>query len=359
MKKLNRNNIAKRVTARPFKKRLSADERARQAFGNVPNITNETVAKHREDIIGGARKYIYPLKHSRRRAVIISSSIFITALVLFMSYTAVSLYKLQSTSGFIYGITKVIPFPVAKAGDSWVSYNSYLFELRHYMHYYTTQQDADFNGKDKGQLDEYKKQAMQDVINDAYVKQLAKKNDVRVTTADVDRQVQLVRSQNRLGSSERQFNEVLNEFWGWDENDFKRSLQQEMLAQAVVAKLDTATNKQAQDTLTQLKGGADFATLASQVSQDAATKSNGGQYPQPIDKNDGSISAIVAAELAKLQPGQYSGVINTGYSLEIVKVNAITDGKIQASHITFNYKSINDYITPLKKDNPSSEYIKF
>src|SRR4051812_4849609 len=117
---------------RPFKRRKAAEERAHEAFANVPRITNETVAEHREDVLAGARKYIYPLKHSRRRAVVISSTIFIAALVVFLTYTTISLYKLQSTSGFMYGVTKVVPYPVAKAGNSWVSYNSYLFELRHY-----------------------------------------------------------------------------------------------------------------------------------------------------------------------------------------------------------------------------------
>ena len=48
----------------------------------------------------------------------------------------------QSTSGFIYDVSLVVPFPVAKAGPNWVSYESYLFELRRNMHYYQTQQQA-------------------------------------------------------------------------------------------------------------------------------------------------------------------------------------------------------------------------
>lgn len=344
---------------RPFKRRQATEERVKEAFANVPNITNETVAEHREDVLAGARKYIYPLKHSRRRVVVISSTIFITAFVVFMAYVTVSLYKFQSTSGFLYGVTKVIPFPVAKAGSSWVSYNSYLFELRHYMHYYETQQGVDFDSKSgKEQLENFKKQALDQVSNDAYVKQLAKKDHVRVSERAVTNQVELVRAQNRLGTSQREFEEVLNEFWGWNENDFRRSLKQQMLAQAVVAKLDTDTVKQADDTLAQLKAGADFATLAAQVSEDDATKANSGQYAAPIDRNNADIPAAVMVQLAKLQPGQYSEVINTGYSLEIVKVNSVQDGKIQASHIAFNFKPVDDYTAPLKAKNPPKDYIK-
>lgn len=344
---------------RPLKRRQGADERIKEAFANVPKITNETVAEHREDILKGARKFIYPLKHSRRRAVIISSSIFAAAILVFMVYVSASLYRVQSTDGFAYGVTKVIPFPVAKAGDAWVSYESYLFQLRRYMHYYTTQQEADFNGEEKAQLANYKQQALDGVIDDAYVKQLAQQSNLSVTDAAVDRQVRLVRSQNRLGASEQEFREVLNEFWDWDVNDFKRSLQQEMLAQAVVAKLDTDTTTRANAALAQLRNGADFATVATQQSQDDATKANGGKYAAAIDPTNTDIAPAVVAELTKLQPGQYSGVINTGYALEIVRVDGVQDGKLQASHISFNFKPVEDYIKPLKDANKPRHYISF
>lgn len=342
----------------PVQRRKDAEQRLKEAFANVPKITNETVAEHREDVLAGARKYIYPLKHSRRRAIVISSAIFVTAVLVFLTYTSVALYKFQSTSGFLYGVTKVIPLPVAKAGSSWVSYNSYLFELRHYMHYYATQQGVNFSDSSgKAQLANYKKQAMQQVVRDAYVKQLAKKNHVSVSAKQVDQAVALVRSQNRLGSSQHEFDEVLNEFWGWDESDFKRELRQQLLTQAVVAKLDTTTNERAGTVLGQLNRGADFATLANEFSDDVTTKANGGQYGAAIDRNNGDLPAAVMIELFKLQPGQLSGLVNTGYALEILKVNSVQDGKVQASHILFTYKPISTYVTPLEKQHPAHHYI--
>lgn len=341
-----------------IKRRKAPEERLKEAFANVPKITNETVAEHREDVLRGARRFIYPLKHSRRRAVIISSSIFVAAIIIFLVFVSVSLYRFQSTSGFMYGVTRVIPFPVAKAGSSWVSYNSYLFELKHYMHYYETQQDVDFDSQSgKEQLANYKKQALQQVINDAYVKQLAKENGVRVSGREVSNQVALVRAQNRLGTSQREFEEVLQEFWGWDRNDFRRALQQQLLAQKVVAKLDAETNQQADLAKQKLDAGADFAQVAKELSEDEATKANGGQYGFDINRNNTDIPAEVMAALFRMQPGQYSDVINTGYSLEIVKVDSAENGNIKASHITFNYKPISDYIDPLKAKSSASKYI--
>ena len=106
----------------------------------VPFITNETVAEHREEVLKGARKYVYPLQHSKHRIVIVSATIFITLVAALFGYGAVALYKLQSTSTFVYRITQVVPFPVARVQGHMVAYENYLFELRHYMHYYETQQ---------------------------------------------------------------------------------------------------------------------------------------------------------------------------------------------------------------------------
>jgi parvulin-like peptidyl-prolyl isomerase len=251
----------------------------------------------------------------------------------------------------MYGVTKVAPYPVAKADGSWVSYNSYLFELRHYMHYYETQQGVDFNSESgKQQLNNYKKQALDQVTNDAYVKQLADKNSVSVSDKAVSEQIDLMRAQNKLGTSHRELEEVLNEFWGWNIRDFRRSLKQQMLGQAVAAKLDTAATTKSNDALKRVQAGEDFNTVATAVSE-------GQQYGAPIDRKDANLSPRVLAKLFAMQPGEVSGIIDTGYSFEIVKVNSVAEGKVQASHIEVGYKPINTHTDPLKKANKPQEFI--
>jgi hypothetical protein len=120
-------------------------------------ITNDNLSEHREEVLSSARKYIYPLQHSKHRIVLISTGIIIAVVVAFFTYCTVALYKTKSNSGFLYGVTRVVPFPVAKAGPSFVAYENYLFELRHYIHYYQTQQKLDFNSEaGQQQLAEYK-----------------------------------------------------------------------------------------------------------------------------------------------------------------------------------------------------------
>jgi parvulin-like peptidyl-prolyl isomerase len=342
----------------PFKRRVKADDKLVQALQNLPQITNETVAEHREEVLSGARKYIVPLSHSKRRIIVITSSLVGLAIVVFFIYCGLALYKFQSTSTFTYGVTQVLPFPVAKAGGSWVSYESYLFELRHTMHYYQSQQHENFSTKSgKQHLHQLQHIALNQVISDAYVKQLARQHHVGVSVAEVNDEVALVRSQNRLGSNDQVFRSVLNEFWGWTVSDFQRELRQQLLTQKLTAKLNTDTQAHAEAALSQLKGGTDFAKLATQVSDDASTKASGGNYGAAIDQANRDIAPEVSNELFKLGPGQYSNIISTSYGLEIVKVIDTDGHKVHAAHIEFNFQPISTYLKPLETKNPPHRYI--
>ncbi|HEX7368409.1 MAG TPA: SurA N-terminal domain-containing protein [Candidatus Saccharimonadales bacterium] len=335
------------------------DNRLVEAIQNLPRITNETVAEHREEVLSSARKYIYPLSHSKRRVVSITVGLLILAVVVFFAYCGIAVYKLQSSSTFIYTVSKVIPFPAARVGSSWVSYESYLFELRHTMHYYVSQQQENFStAAGKRHLAQLRQQAMAQVVQDAYVKQLAAKYHVSVSDQAVDNEVSLVRQQNRLGSSNQVFDEVLSEFWGWTQADFKRELKMQLLTQAVVSKLDTGAWARANSALSQLQNGASFATLAAQDSDDTTTKGNDGNYGFAIDRSNSDIAPQVVGALFQLQPGQTSGIINTGYSLEIDKVTSISDGKVNAAHIVFDFKPISAYIQPLQKSEKPHQFIQ-
>lgn len=325
---------------------------------DAPRITNETVAEHRDEVLSSARKYIYPLQHSRHRIVTISIVIFILAVIAFFSYTLLALYKFHTTSTFMYRVTQVIPFPIAKAGPSFVAYENYLFEVRRYSHYYETQQNVDFSTKaGKSQLDDFQKRALDSVVNDAYVKQLAKEHGVSVSRADVNEQIALLRSQNRLGGSDQVFEDVLKEYWGWSVDDFRRELSKQLLAQKVVSKLDTDAHARAASYVAQLQGGADFAELAKQNSDDQATKANGGEYGISIEKNNRDLNPRVLDELFKLQPGQTSGVIETPTGLEVVKVIENNNGKIRAAHIAVSFKPITTYVDQLKNEKKPRRFI--
>jgi hypothetical protein len=333
---------------------------------DVPKITTENISEHREEVLKGARKYIYPLAHSKQRIIFVTVSVMVTALIALLVYCSLALYKFYQYNTFVYRVTQVVPFPIAKAGGHYVDYENYLFELRHYVHYYESQQQRDFAGADHQQLIQFRQQALNNVINYAYIKQLASQNGVGVSSKEVNERLSEVREQNRLGGNDKVFADVLRSYWGWSINDFKRSLKQEILAEKVAAKLDTGANQRAQAALAQLKSGADFATLAKQVSEDPSAKANGGDYGAPITKTNPNVPPSVINALFSMKVNDVSGILlaspvlsNQGPSLQIVKLTGVNGNSVTAEHIVFNINDLMNNVKALKGQKPANNYVHF
>lgn len=323
-------------------------------------ITNDNLSEHREEVIGSARKYKYPLRQSKHRLVVISLTLFFLAVVSFFSYSVLALYKFKSESGFIYQISKIIPFPLARVGSDFVSYESYLFEINWYKHYYESQQNVDFDSESgKVQLNDYRKRASQKVINDGYVKKLAKERNISVTGKEINREVEVYKSQNRLGANDEQLKTVLSDYYGWSVADFRSTLAQKLLTQKVVADLDTETRQKAEDAISQINAGKDFAELAKEVSEDPSSSKNGGEVNILIDKDNIDMSPSTIDILFELESGEVSGIINVGYGLEIIKNLEKVDDKIKAAHIIFNFKNINEYLGEIKDRVETRTYVSF
>lgn len=339
-------------------KRLKRKQAAAPVEPGAPRITTETIAEHREEVISSARKYIYPLQHSKHRILLLSTSVIIFSIIGFFAYCTVALYRLHNSSTFLYRVTQVLPFPVAKAGKQYVAYENYLFELRHYTHYYQSQLKLDFSSvAGKAQLEAFEKQALDKVVSDAFVGQLADKYKISVSNKELDEQIAIVREQNRLGTSDQAFEDVLRDYWGWNVDDFKRSLRAQLLAQKVVATLDTETKQRANTALDELNKGVPFAEVAKKYSDDTATKENGGDFGT-VDKTNRDLTAQTTEALFAAKPGGYSGIINIGYSLEIVKnIEQVSPTKAHGAHILFNFKEVSVYLNDIKKQEKTRTFI--
>lgn len=333
-----------------------------EEVGGTPRITNETVAAHREEVLSGARKYIYPLQHSKHRVVLISTGIAIAVLLGFLTFCVVSLYYFQSTSGFLYRVTQVLSLPIARSGRDFIAYENYLFELRHYMHYYENQQDLGFDTETgKQQLQNYKQRAIDKIINDAVIKQIAKEKGISVTDAELDKQFDIARVQNRLGGSDQVFEDVLREYWGWAVKDYRRSLRSEMLAQEVAAALDEEATALANQASAELAAGADFAAVVGAYSTDAESKALGGDFGV-VDKSNRNISPQTIDTLFNLGVGQVSKPIiipyGTGYAYEILKNLEVQGDDVKGAHIIIQLKDINEFLNDRKDQKPVRMYVK-
>ncbi|MDQ3159291.1 MAG: peptidylprolyl isomerase [bacterium] len=341
--------------------RRKEKEQAKAIPSSVPNITNTSIAQHRDEVLGSARKLIYPLQHSKHKIVLVSTSVFVISLIVFFTYTTLSLYRFQQNNIFLYRVTQVVPFPIARVGSEFVAYENYLFELRRYVHFYVRQQRLDFenNQLDRTQLEAFRQQALDRIISFVYVKRLADTNNVDVSDAEVDYNVELLRSQNRLGSNEEQLDDVLQKFYGWNRGDFERYLYQDLLAQKVTEALDPDTTARANKAKAELDSGADFADVAKKYTDDVTTKENGGEFGFKIKQDARDITPKAAEALFGLKKGEISKVINTGYSLEIFMIIDKKDNTVEAAHIQFNFKDISGPLNDLKEESPAREYVTF
>jgi hypothetical protein len=350
----------KQKLARLREKRLAKKEQQEAAL--IPKITNENVAEHREEILSGARKYIYPLQHSKHRIVILTTSLVVATILIFAASTVYLLYRKQTSSSFMYQVSKVIPYPVARTGNTFIAYENYLFELRHYIHYYETQQKLSFEteaGQD--QLAAYKKRALQDVVDLAYTKMIAREKGISVSPAEIDDQIRIAKEQKRLGSSEAIFEDVLREYWDWSVDDFRRSLSNELLIQKVTRALDAETEQKATEALAKLTAGNDFGEVAKEYSDEASTKDNGGDFGD-VDATNRTVSQQTVDTLTHLEQGQISQVkvipYETGYALEIVKNIEKKGNGAHGAHIIFKLKDLEATLNDRKEAQPYRLYVK-
>lgn len=321
-------------------------------------ITNETVAEHRERVLAGGRKFKYPLQYTKHRVLFISILISVLAVVIFVAFFAYQLYPGQAYDKFTYELTRVIPVPVAKVDNDWVRYSDYLSGLRSSVHYLTTKEAFNFNSADgKRVLDYQKRLALDKAIKDTYVAKLAATNHITISNKEVDDFVQQQIQSNNLGVSQDVYKQVINDYYDWTFDEYKASVQKQLLDKKVNAALDTTSKNTATQVAQQLAAGADFATLAKQYSEDPLSKVQGGDVGF-VSKSSEDPNRLVTAASA-LQINQSSGVIEGSDGFYIVKLlEKNPSGDVHFAKIFIAYKVVNQGLATLKQQGKVQEFIK-
>jgi peptidyl-prolyl cis-trans isomerase C len=99
----------------------------------------------------------------------------------------------------------------------------------------------------------------------------------------------------------------------YDESVAKTQPEEEVRARHILVK----TEKEAQDVLAKLKGGADFEKLAREISTDPSAKTNGGDLEY---FSKGQMVAEFSDAAFKLNKGQISQPVKTQFGFHIIKV---------------------------------------
>ena len=328
-------------------------------------VVTGTIEKHRRRIIRRAQQYRSFFINTNQHMVGISLVVLIGAGLLFSGFVYLQLYRNQDHSAFIYNVTRVVPLPAARVGSSFVAYKDYLRHLRRQIHYFEVQQQIDFDqpeADDQITLAELKNAAMQRVLDQVYIKKLAQKYDLSVTRGEIDDNLRLLQSQNKLGRDLGDIEDVLENFWGLTLAEYRQIVEDNILQHQVIRQVDIEMGNNAyarmERIVRRLNGGEEFADLAVRHSEDVTTAINGGEYNFLIDLEEQDEHPLVLEAIFETPVGQFSDIVDTGQRLEVVKVLSDEgEGLRRAAHISISYLTLSDVLREIRQKEPATIYI--
>lgn len=214
-----------------------------------------------------------------------------------------------------------------------------------------------FEGADgEGRLLDFKQRLLDNLVNQKLVTQAAEEKGIKVTDADVDKQI----DQLKTGFTDTKQFEAALKSAGYTVDTLKGQVKEQLLTQKLIESLaaegavSQAEIKQyydknkaqfyqkaakrashilfkpedkskAESVLKELKGGAEFSVEAKKYSTDTATATKGGDLGWP---NTPYVTEFQTA-LDKLKVGEMSGLVKTPYGYHIIKVTEERKAKQQ------------------------------
>lgn len=330
----------------------------KQLEAPADRITSDTLAEHREKVLAGGRKFKYPVQYARHKLVLNAIIISVGALILLAGAGWYALYKGQTTSEFMYHVTRVIPVPVAVVDGQPVRYSDYLMMYRSYEHYLVEKGQVDVTTKDgKSQLDFYKSQAMDDVIADAYAAKLAQSLNISVSDADFETFLKQQRQSSDGEVSEATYNAVINDYYDWSPSEYREAMKRKLLRQKVAYAVDDTAQSLAKNIETMIgQGNTDLNDIAAKLNAPASgTVTYWAESWVPKSNQDGGL----AAAAAQLKKGQISTAVKTSvgdgyYYVKLIDSNAT---QVQYSYIHVPLKAFDNQLETAENDGKVQKYI--
>ncbi len=315
-------------------------------------VTNDTVSEHRDEILSKGRQFKYPFQHSKHRIALISVILVVLGIVLVGTFTSLRLYTWQSTNDFTYRITQVLPFPMARVNGTWVSYESYLFELRSSVHWQQKYGTTDLNSPDgRRQIDYLKRSALDKAMVNAIAHSLADEHNITVSQGEVDQVV------DRIKASGGNLEQILGESFNFTEKELRRYIKDNILRRKVAKELDQEAPKRAEELLQQVRGGKAYADVARESSDDLETKQLGGELGV-VEKNHANVPQEVADKIFQMQVGEVSDVISTPSDYFIVRVDErVDENRAKVSIIRIKVKDMAQYLKEYREQGKVTEFI--
>ncbi len=338
------------MVKRLVRKIKNKDEEAEKL--QASRITNETVAEHREQILAGGRKFKYPIQYARHRLLINSIIVFIIAVVFAVVFLWSQLYLTQSTGNFFYRVTQLVPLPVATVNGQAVPYSDYLMEYRSSIHW-LQQKSSGFstNSADsKRQSEHFKRQSLNQAIENAYAEKLAKENSIKVSDKDIDTFIDQTIKRSNRNLTRQSYEAVLSDSYGVSPSEYRTIVKYAITKQKVSFAIDKKAKQQIEAAQNDLVAGKTFEEVAAKYSDDPALEVIGF-----VAKNNQDQGLAEAA--SKLQVGQASKFIKGSDGYYIVKLIEAKGDQVRYVRIKVGLTEFDKSLSSLKKEGKVNEYI--
>ena len=345
VKKLSKRTKSSKEAVKAQAKKLAVGEEPKTELPD--RVTSETVEAHRKEVLSASKRFIYPLTHSKHKVALISTALFVLVVVAIFGFTSLMLYRYQRTDDFAYRVSQIVPFPVARVDGRFVSYEDYLFEVRQNIHFYSVQENINFDDAEGAAiLANIRSEALQRVKENAIAKKLASENGITVSDEEVQEQIVTIREQGGIGDSIESLENALSEFYNWTVEDFEEVMRTQLIKQKLISVLDTESQSRTQSLKNQLNEGADFAELAKANSDDLFSKDNGGQLGS-INRATNDFPPVFVEAAFALEKDQVSEVVQSSVGLHIIRnlgVDPANEEQIKVAHILVSFKDIDELL---------------
>jgi parvulin-like peptidyl-prolyl isomerase len=324
-------------------------------------VSSASLETERRAVLGKAKKFVRPLVPSKKRFLMVTLAIVAGVIGVALIVFAILIYQFNSSNNVVYRVSRFVPFPAARVDGRFVSYGDYLFQLNPLKHYYensavsqgSNAKPVDFSSPEgKKKLEQLQQLALREAEETAVIKQLAKEQGVSVSKQDLDGAVN--EAIEREGGQNK-FNQAIEYFYGWDVNDFRKVMKIQLLQRKLQPTYSGDERAKAEAALKRVKGGEDFAKVATEVSQDPGSKDKGGDLGFTAK---GSYVPEFEAAAYNLKPGEVSGIVETQFGFHIIKLTEKKDDQIKVSHILVPYKDIQQIISQQIEKSKKTVFIK-
>lgn len=330
--------------------------RKKKAEPEVPSrITNDTVARHREQILAGGRRFKYPVQYARHKLVANAIIISFVSLLLLAALGFQQLYFAQNSSDFMYRVVQLVPVPVATVANEPVRYSDYLVQYRGSEHYLRKYDEVKMESEDgKRQLEGIKRYALNSAEMNAYAAKLARERSITVTSKEIDDEVLAKRNTANGQISQETYDASTRMLYGWDQSDYRQAIKMSLLRAKVAFAVDEQAKAKSNKAAELIAAGKDLGAVAQELGEGIAVQS-----PGLIDSTS-SFNGLNVSHVYQLEQGKVSGELKsaTDSGYYFVRVTQKTDTQVNFEFIHIPLTQFNEDFAELKKSNQIHEFIK-